>query len=170
MRADQDHRQRNAPHDHTKRFHAVHSRHLEVEGYHVRAQLFDLLEREGPVHGGSDHLDLRVARQNVGDQLPHQRGIVHHQDSDPFFHAIAPSGMARESRESTAGTFKISTTVPSPRIEAPLTRSLATMSAGSALMTSSSSPTSWSTMRPKRFSAAPMTMMKFFLASLAELT
>ena len=59
-----------------------------------------------------------------------------------FFHAMAPSGIARERRESTAGTFKINTTVPSPRIEAPLTRSLATISFGRALMTSSSSPTS----------------------------
>ena len=43
-------------------------------------------------------------------------------------HAMAPRGMARERRESTAGTFRIRTTVPSPRIEAPLTRSLEMMS------------------------------------------
>src|SRR5215471_17335308 len=170
MRAHQNHRERSAPHDHAQRLHSVHAWHFQVEGNHIRAQLFDLLQREGPVHGGSDHFDLRIAHQDTGDQLPHQRGIVHHQDSDAVLHAMAPSGVARERRERTAGTFKIRTTVPSPRIEAPLTRSLATMSAGRALMTSSSSPTSWSTMRPKRFSAAPMTMMKFFLASLAELT
>ena len=71
-----------------------------------------------------------------------------------------PAGRTRESRDSTAGTFRMRTTVPSPRIEAPLTRSLETMSLGSALMTSSSSPTRLSTTRPKRFSAAPMTMTK----------
>src|SRR6266702_73223 len=65
-------------------------------------------------------------------------------------------------RESTAGTFKMRTTVPSPRMEAPLTRSLETISPGSALITNSSSPTRLSTRRPKRFSAAPMTITKFF--------
>ena len=73
-------------------------------------------------------------------------------------------------RATTAGTFRIRTTVPSPRMEAPLTRSLDTMSLGSALMTNSSSPTSESTTRPKRFSAAPMTMTKlvFFSGSAVD--
>src|SRR5215470_1051110 len=142
MRANQNDGQRRPTHDQTQRFHAVHPRHFEVERYRVRSQLFYLLQRKRAIHGGADHLDLRVARQNVGYQLPHQRGIIHHQYSDTFVHAIAPSGIARERRERTAGTFKISTTVPSPSIEAPLTRSLAIMSAGRALMTSSSSPTS----------------------------
>src|SRR4029077_4379980 len=108
----------------------------------IRMELFDFFQRESAVHGGSYDLNLRVARQDVRDELAHQRGIVHHQDSYAVFHAMAPSRIERERRESTAGTFKIKTTVPSPRIDAPLTRSLATMSAGNALMTSSSSPTS----------------------------
>ena len=72
---------------------------------------------------------------------------------------------------STAGTLRIRTTVPSPRIDAPLTKSLAMISDGSALMTSSSSPTRLSTSRPKRFSAAPMTMTKlrfFFVLSVVR--
>src|SRR5262245_32379515 len=142
MGANQDHGKRRPAHDQAQRFHSVHPRHFKIERDHIRTQLFYLLQSKRTIHGGADDLDLRVARQDVGDQLPHQRGIVHHQYSDTFLHAIAPSGIARESRESTAGTFKISTTVPSPRIEAPLTRSLAMMSAGRALMTSSSSPTS----------------------------
>src|SRR6267142_831312 len=70
--------------------------------------------------------------------------------------------IARENRDRTAGTFKMRTTVPSPRMDAPLTKTLDMISAGSALMTNSSSPTRLSTRRPKRFSAAPMTTTKCF--------
>src|SRR5439155_22652875 len=102
------------------------------------------------------------AREDGGDQLPHEGGVIDDENSDALAHAIAPSGVARESRERTAETFKMRTTVPSPRMEAPLTRSLETISPGRALITSSSSPTRLSTRRPKRFSAAPMTMTKCF--------
>src|SRR5215470_1639437 len=104
-------------------------------------QLFDFLERKGAVHGRAYHFDGRIARKNGRNELPHESGIIDNENADGLAHAMAPSGVARDRRESTAGTFKIRTTVPSPRIEAPLTRSLATMSLGSALMTSSSSPT-----------------------------
>src|ERR1700747_112586 len=170
MGADHYYRKRSTAHDHAQRFHAVHARHFQVQRNHVGTQLFNLLERERAIHGGAHDFDGRVALQDVGDELAHERGIIHHENSNAFTHAIAPRGIARERRERTAGTLRINTTVPSPRMDAPLTKSLATISAGSALMTSSSSPTNWSTSKPKRFSAAPMTMTKFFFAVLAGST
>src|SRR5712675_2444502 len=130
-------------------------------------KFLDLFERKGSVHRRAHYLNGRIALENRWYELAHQRGIVDHQYADPLAHAIAPNGVARDSRDRTAGTFKIRTTVPSPRIEAPLTKSLETISVGSALMTNSSSPTRLSTNKPKRFSAAPMTITKFlfFLAS-----
>src|SRR6266481_8012900 len=163
MRAEDDYRKGRATHNRAQGFQAVHARHFEVEGDDVRLEFSDLAQGEGAVHGGADDLDVRIALEDHGNQLPHESGIVDDQDSDAFFHAIAPRGRDRDSRERIAGTLRIRTTVPSPRIEAPLTRSLATISPGRALMTSSSSPTMLSTTRPKRFSAKPMTTTKFLV-------
>src|SRR6267142_3320391 len=164
MSAEENDGQWRAAHDEAERLYSVHTRHFQVQCDNVRLKLFNLLQRERAIHGGPDDLDVRVARKNNGDQLPHQRGIIHYENADAFAHAIAPSGVARERRERTAGTFKIRTTVPSPRIEAPLTKPLAMSSPGSALITSSSSPTIWSTSKPKRRSAAPMTITNFFFS------
>src|SRR5580693_9391761 len=154
-----------ATHDQPESFHAVHAGHFEIEGDDIGMQLFDFLQSERAVHGRADNFDRRIAGEDRGNEFPHEGGIVDHQHSGAGAHAIAPRGTARERRERTAGTFRMSTTVPSPRMDAPLTRSLETMSLGRALMTNSSSPTMLSTTRPKRFSAAPITMTKcFFLA------
>src|SRR5690349_3248281 len=168
MRAEYDHGHGRAAHDKTQGFEPIHTRHFQVQRDHIRMKFLNLLQRERAIHRRADDLDGRIALQNRGDQLPHERGIVDDKDSNALAHAMAPRGFARERRESTAGTFRISTTVPSPRIEAPLTKSLEMISAGSALITSSSSPTKLSTTSPNRFSAAPMTITKlrfFFLVS-----
>src|SRR5882724_13440548 len=162
MRAKQNDRQWSAPHDQAKRFHTVHARHFQIERHDIRLKLFNFFQSKCAVHRGSHDFNRGIARENRGNQFPHQRGIVDDQDSNTLCHAMAPSGFARERRDRTAGTFKIRTTVPSPRMDAPLTKSLEMISAGSALMTNSSSPTRLSTRRPKRFSAAPMTMTKCF--------
>src|SRR5882724_7158886 len=162
MSAEENDRERSAPHDEAQRFHAIHAGHVQVQGDHIRLQLFNFFQRKCAVHSGANNFYRRFARQDRGDQFPHESGIIDDENSDTVAHAIAPRGFARASRERTAGTFKIRTTVPSPRMEAPLTKSLETISVGSALITSSSSPTRLSTMRPKRFSAAPMTMTKCF--------
>src|SRR5271154_4297369 len=163
MRAEKNDGHGRALHDQAQRFHAIHARHFQVEGDDVGMQLFNFLQSESSIHGCADHFDVRVAREDRGDQFPHQGGIIHDENFDAGgAHAMAPNGRERDRRERTAGTFKMSTTVPSPRMEAPLTRSLEIMSLGSALMTSSSSPTMLSTTRPKRFSAAPITMTKCF--------
>src|SRR5438477_7773984 len=162
MRAEEDDRQRSAPHDKAQHFHAVHARHLQVERNDIRLQLFNFLQSESAIHRCADNFDGRIARKYRRDPFAHERGITDDRDSDTFARAIAPSGVARESRERTAGTLRMRTTVPSPRMEAPLTKSLETISPGSALMTSSSSPTRLYTTRPKRFSAALMTIIKCF--------
>src|SRR5712671_3797379 len=170
MSAEHDHRHGSAAHDQAEGFQTVHPRHFEVEGDDVGVELLDFLQREGAIHGGADHFDGRIPLQDGGDELPHQRGIIDDEYSDALAHAIAPKGVARERRERTAGTLRIKTTVPSPRMEAPLTRSLEMISSGSAFMTNSSSPTRLSTTRPKRFSAAPITITKlrfFFWVSWA---
>src|SRR5258708_11736246 len=164
MRTEKNDRNRRALHDQAERLHPIHAGHFEVESDDVGAQFFNFLQRECAIHGRSDHFDGRISGKNRGNQFPHQSGIVNDENADAFAHAIAPSGVARERRERTAGTFKIRTTVPSPRMEAPLTKSLAMSSPGSALITSSSSPTIWSTSKPKRRSAAPMTITNFFFS------
>src|SRR6267378_7950129 len=160
MRAEHDHRHGSAAHNQAQGLEAIHSRHFQVERDDIRVELLDFFQRERAIHGGADHFDGGIPLQNGGNEFPHERGIINNEDSDALAHAIAPKGVARERRERTAGTFRISTTVPSPRMEAPLTRSLEIISVGSALITNSSSPTKWSTTRPKRFSAAPMTITK----------
>src|SRR5580700_2821753 len=165
MGAEEHHGHGSTAHDQTEGFHAVHAGHFEIESDDIGMQLFDFLQSERAVHRRADNFDGRVAGEDCRNEFPHQGGIVDDENSDAGAHATAPSGTARERRERTAGTFRMRTTVPSPRMEAPLTRSLVTMSVGKALMTNSSSPTILSTTRPKRFSAAPITMTKcFFLA------
>src|SRR5260370_6420487 len=118
-----------------KGLHAIHARHVEIERHDIRLQLFNFFQSECAVHGCADNFDGRFARENRGDQFPHKSGIINDKDSDAFTHAMAPRGVERTRRERTAGTFRIRTTVPSPRIEAPLTKSLETISPGRALIT-----------------------------------
>src|ERR1700675_3972910 len=141
---------------------AVHAGHFEIESDDIGIQLVDLFQRESAVHSCADNFDGRIAGEDRGNKLPHEGGIVDDENSDAGAQGMARRGTARERRERTAGTFRMRTTVPSPRMEAPLTRSLETMSLGKALMTNSSSPTMLSTSSPKRFSAAPITMTKCF--------
>src|ERR1035437_5654763 len=123
----------------------------------IRTRLFDCFQRERTVHGRANDFDRRIAGEDRRNKLAHQRRIINDENANPFAHAMAPRGEVRFSRESTAGTLRMRTTVPSPRMEAPLTRSLEMISLGSALMTSSSSPTVVSTNKPKRLSPTPVT-------------
>src|SRR5215467_1764172 len=162
MRAEENDGQRRPFHDQPQHLHPVHAWHFKIEGDDIRLKLFDFLKSEGAVHRRTNDFNRRVPRKNRRDQLPHESGIIDDEDADAFAHAIAPRGAVRLRRERIAGTFRMRTTVPSPRMDAPLTRSLETISPGRALMTSSSSPTRLSTTSPKRFSEAPITMTKFF--------
>src|ERR1700693_1989505 len=128
MRAEHDYRQWSAAHDHSQRFDAVHARHFQVQRNHIRTQLSDFTQGKSSIHRGTDNFNIRIPLQNNWNQFPHQRGIIDNQDSDSILHAMAPRGIDRDNRVSTAGTFRINTTVPSPRIEAPLTKSLETNS------------------------------------------
>src|SRR5262249_31407267 len=149
-------------------FHAIHPGHLQVQRDHVRSKLLDLLQSECAIHRCSDHVNRRVALDDLRNQLPHQRRIVNHEDSDHFLaHAEAPAARrpaaARPMRSTTADKLRISTTVPSPRMDAPLTISVVTRSSSKALMTNSSSPTKWSTISPNLRSPRVTTTMNDLL-------
>src|SRR5205814_10428579 len=104
-------------------------------------ELLDFLQPKCSVHSSSHYFNVTIALQNLRNQLAHERGIIYHQHPDLLTHAVAPMALRiRASREITLAIFKIRTTVPSPRIEAPLTISVATRWSSRALMTSSSSP------------------------------
>ena len=122
VRADHDDRHAMLARDLAQHFDSVHARHFEIERDDVRMQLFDLAEADQAVHRRADNFDVWVVRERLRNELPHERGIIDHEDADLLAHAIAPTAGIRERCEITAGTFRISTTVPSPRIEAPLTR------------------------------------------------
>src|SRR5437899_986635 len=149
MRTDDDDGKLVSPHDLAQGLHAVHARHLQIERDHMRMQFFNLLQPEFAVHGRADDLDPGIAFDDLRDQLAHQCGIVDDQDSYRRAHADAPAlrsalkssaTLDLPRRATTEFKFKISTTVPSPRMEAPLTKSVATKWSSSALITNSSSP------------------------------
>src|SRR5258708_30418674 len=151
MSAEENDRERSAPHDEAQRFNAIHAGHVQVQGDHIGLQLFNFFQRKCAVHSGANNFNGRFARQNRGNQFPHESGIIDDENSDTVAHAIAPRGFARASRERTAGTFKIRTTVPSPRMEAPLTKSLETITVDSALITRPYTRTRIWQLKPKWF-------------------
>ncbi|MND01150.1 hypothetical protein D3C83_200240 [compost metagenome] len=45
---------------------AVHLRHLDIQGKHIRIQFLDLAARHLGVHGRADDFDLRIRVQDLG--------------------------------------------------------------------------------------------------------
>src|SRR5579862_6963754 len=140
------------PHDLTQSLQAIHPRHFQIERDHVGMKLLDFYQRERAIHSSRYDFDGRITLENCGNKFPHESGIIHYENAYSFAHAMASRGVVRAKRVATAATLIIKTTVPSPRIEAPLTKSLETISSGRALITNSSSPTRLSTTKPNRFS------------------
>src|SRR5207302_708001 len=172
MRAEHDDRDRLAAHDFFQRVDAVNAGHFQIKRDHVGLQLLDLLKAEGAIHRAAHNLDRFIGSQHLRDQLAHERRVVGDQNAD-FLHAWPPTGgvSARRVRSvwvssspeparpiscgrkcatcsTTAERFRISTTRPSPRMEAPDTRSVENVWSSRALITSSSSPSSASTIKP----------------------
>src|ERR1700674_164221 len=81
-------------------------------------------------------------------------------DSRPAIRDPVASARPRVKRSIRAIMFRMRTTLPSPRIEAPLTRSVVIDWSSSPLMTSSSSPSSPSTMTPNLRSPLLITSTK----------
>src|SRR5256885_12118941 len=171
VRADDDDRQLVRAGDLPQGFHAVHTRHIEIERDHVRLELVNLAQCKAAINSGADDFDGLIALQDLRDHLAHERGVIYHQHADFFAHAVAPLSRgealagALPSLLTTAAMFRMRTTLPSPRIEAPLTRSVATNWSSKALITNPSSPTSFSTTKPKRCSPMAITMMKNFFCA-----
>src|SRR5579859_3931598 len=181
MRADHDHRNAVAAHDLLQHVEAAHARHFEIKGDDLRLEFLNLLQTEVAVHGGADHVNRVVGFDNLRNQLAHERGIIDDQDADWrcchcitsgnlfwIFRAgitggaaaLLPTGAVK--RSTTAARFMISTTRPSPRIDAPLTKSVAMVWSSSDLITSSSSPSSESTIKPSLRLPKLMMRMKIF--------
>ena len=80
--------------------------------------------------------------------------------ASPDWHCPSSVGRVRATCSTTAGRFRISTTRPSPRIEAPETRSVGNVWSSKALITNSSSPSSASTINPYFLSPTVMTSTK----------
>src|SRR5215469_8629725 len=180
MGADHDHRNPVLLHDLFQHVQPAHARHFQIEGDHLRAQVFDLLQPKVPIDRGAHHPNRVIGLENLRNDFPHQRRVI--DDEHPnWFCAHGPtSDNAREflwvckrrspegarsdcgavKRSTTAGKFMINTTRPSPRMEAPLTRSVAMVWSSKALMTSSSSPSSASTMSPNLRPLRRMTRTK----------
>src|ERR1035441_4270026 len=181
-----DYRQRLPPHDFLQRFDSVHARHFQIQRDHAGLQLFDLFQAEGAIHRRSDDFDGFVGGQHLRNQLAHQRRIVDHEhayrillhawpptaglkasrmrsvdvSNKPEFDCPVSCGRQRATCSTTAGRFRISTTRPSPRMEAPETRSVENVWSSSALITNSSSPSSASTIKPYFLSPAVMMSTK----------
>src|SRR5216684_1509888 len=89
----------------------------------------DLTKHEGPIHGCAYDFNVLITLQNLREQLAHERGIVYDQHSyffvahavAPFFPEYSPIPRSLPSLEITAAMFSTRTTVPSPKMEAPLT-------------------------------------------------
>src|SRR5271170_8120978 len=162
------------PRDLPQHLEPIHPRHVQIQRHHVRMQLFQLSQSHFAVHRRAHHFNRRIPLQHLRNQLPHQRRIIHHQHAYLFAHAgahaVAPTAGIRARCDTTAGMFRISTIVPSPRIEAPLTNGEVTNWSSNALMTSSSSPISLSTANPNRRLPAPITTTKtrFDLSNVSE--
>src|SRR5690606_36206008 len=73
------------------------------QGDDVGVEALDLLARQVRVGGGADDLDLRVGGQQFGQDLAHDRRIVHHQYADGHQNSSTPplTGV-RDRRERTA--------------------------------------------------------------------
>src|SRR6266498_1561216 len=182
MRTHHNHRNAVAAHNFLQHLKPAHSRHFQIERNHLRPEFVELFQTEIPIDRGAHHLDRIVSFENLRDELTHQRRVVHHQHADWFGTHCRTSGAARAvrsvsarnnpdgallasadvKRSTTAGRFTISTTRPSPRIEAPLTKSVAIVWSSRALMTNSSSPSSASTISPSFRPAKLMTRTKSF--------
>src|SRR5207302_4492735 len=151
MGTDYDYRNPMLPHDRFQGVYPIQSWHFQIQSNDLRLQLFDFLEREISVHRRPNYLDGTVLLDDLRDQFPHQCGIVHNQNfhggthastpvespafrvidspcwkSSPESTAPASSGRIRPIRSTIAARFRISTTRPSPRMDAPLTRSVVT--------------------------------------------
>src|SRR5579863_7800814 len=164
MTAHDNHRQPMLAGDLPEHFDAIHARHLEIERHHVRAKFFQFFQADSSIGRGSHNLDGRIAQKHLRDELPHQRGVIHYENANLLGHAVAPTAGILDRCARTAGTFRMSTTLPSPRIEAPLTRGEVTKPSSSAFTTNSSSPARLSTTRPNRRVPFPIMMTNRRLA------
>ena len=81
QRRDHHHRAGPLDHDAVEAGQAVHLRHVDVEGDDVGLEAGELAQRLQPV-ARELHLEVGFAGEHLAEQLPHQGGIVDHQQLD----------------------------------------------------------------------------------------
>ncbi len=65
---------------------AVHARHDQIEGHHIRLKLFDHFERFDAIARGAYYLDERAARQHLPHDFAYIGRIVYYQHADDVVH------------------------------------------------------------------------------------
>ena len=103
QRRDHHHRHRLVFHQPVQERQAVHARHFDVEGQHVRFELGDLVPGDVGVLGSADDLDFRVFLQKIGQNCPHEHRIIDDQDTRSCSHVRLPCS---EQLDVTAGFLR----------------------------------------------------------------
>ena len=68
--------------DAAERLQSVHGGHLDVQRDHVRIDLGDLRQRDGPIRSRAHHLDSRLLAQRVRHEPADDHRVVHDEDPD----------------------------------------------------------------------------------------
>ena len=79
--ADHDRRQRMEMHQLLQKRQPVHARHLDIQRQHIRPQRQDLVPRHVGIRRRAHDLDIRLPRQRIRQNAPHDRRIVDNQDA-----------------------------------------------------------------------------------------
>jgi hypothetical protein len=87
VRTDHDHRHPPVPHDLFQRINPVQAGHFQIECHHLWRQIHNFFQCEMAVHRRAHHLDRVILFEDLGNQLAHQRRVVHHQHPHRLSHA-----------------------------------------------------------------------------------
>jgi hypothetical protein len=77
-----DHRHRSQAHKPVQELEAVHARHFHVQGQDVGIERLDHLARDHGIGRRADHIEIRCAADDLGQQRPHQCGVIDHEYLD----------------------------------------------------------------------------------------
>ena len=87
QRTHHDHRPGGGFHDLLQCRQAVHARHFDIHGDHIRIKRADFLERIFSVSGAADNLDVGILGNKRGQSPAHKSGII---DNENINHPETP--------------------------------------------------------------------------------
>ena len=91
-------------HDLLQEGETVHAGHFDIEGDHVGHLFAHALGGDEGIAGGADDFDSGVGRQDVGEGLPDDGGIVNDQDANfGFAHGAAPGFRSARNHRGACG-------------------------------------------------------------------